>query len=1794
MSVQVVVYQLPCHGCSQLRYQAQAVYKTSYENLEDPVQDFKKRYGRLKEKLELKKTLDHQFDSFKRMTRLENSSWSSSFVPVHAVLNGLPEGWQAVVVAVVNREFGIIRVSTTDIQQGMAPTMLHVLFHIGDVYDVHGYKMTASNMSMESLTDQHVDLTARTICKRNKPAGIFDVHHKLALENATYVGIPLLQAIVVCVKMNPSSPPVTRSVPKPTVLRKEPGSFDSEVSAYYLQYGLKVKLDIKVVQFIAIKNKPSLPYEKHMVSNYSFRDEKEVLEGLKSIDSEASQQLIYGKLNMKDVRVPTNENLPLEISRIECSIKFLYRSHLMAERGIVEIKPLVDKQTMTCLAYFQYSDLYKQQEQDFQCKDLAVLMPASSKDKFCVSVHLWKSGYQVPYIVTAIWNETLRLRLGMPEPRPAPCSPEALSYREPIVREVVASCQDEIEVVTEPTSAQTKENETPGSKKIKIPLKAGKAKAGLVDIYQDFVSLKPDGSVVEIFDNCEGTVEKVIGEHYLVINLSVPPDDGGKKIRILATSTDIIASYDPESLDSVTKVSNAKAAHTGINLYDLALPGDNVRFNAVLLAADNSTIQYCSTCVVIDPKRYMAKLVVPSNPGELLRPLPMPKFIPLLPEVTSKPFGNMWKETYQKIVSSLDGNLDLEGPKDAPAEAVRLLSVKAPTKVSAMDLRPCPAREKLKESRNSRSQNSESDGKKNSARHESKSHNLIYINSDDTVSDKQVVQKLEPESSDKYDPYQNKKIYGRVIKILNPNYGIGICHSISDDGTSKSFQVLFDIFDVWIDDQVVAKMNKKLPDVMVVGDYLQMLYIKVEACEGQAKRVVEHMATAAAIAKSYQEVKTKRFPAAVVPLERIELIDESKIDNFRKVVKILKGMEPDETEKKVIEDLKKEMKNLIPSLNKLEDKCGHVKKSSKEQIMHEPMKEIKEECSLTDGSKDTQIKEIKKSKDPGVDLNKSTDSAKSPEPPKAVFGLSFQSVANDYSQEKSMLGNPVVKESSSDPVISIFTVKVLKNIEGSYWLGYTTSEMAMKAQNKYKISRPKRVLINAVLLEKSLLVEEGMILNCDISSVVIEDPKDSDQEYHIAYSVQLNPNEEIILDDKRWKPKTKLAKYKPVVESIFNLEFSNAQCRLLLGKAIPRVFFINQALPKVLINQTGVVISLLDSSSAIIRLDVKDKTKRGLQFLHILADNEYRSNLDQEFHPTFSVGYPVTFHAIKLEEREDKDVQYLATDVCLHLDPKRYDEFWGCGNSVNIESVLAFPTFKQVKQKLSQVSVDKLPPSPNGTSFCRGIAGHVKAVDDEIILIEHLKQERKWFTIYMKTRSERSPKSPLTVKDGQEVVCNFLDLNQAVVSGLVTQLWLPADEVKESDGFRDLTAEHVNAFNLKVTRMTNPAKLQHLIPRSFIKLQSNYNKDNLQRLISLYVEALGENVELEGINIPAPLSFQNIVSGANFEMTPKDAKQFLLLLGDVFQECIGPKKEAYWDIALERELVIGDVKISSSQAVLIKEIGLTNPIKLLPRTRKNLLSWRYPEDWVLKAEKYSSFGIDGSSFAACPQGWSRVDDSKLLAGALEHGLLFDDSNTEKSWANLADDLGYGLGSKIFQEGVLQPFVLSRLGYLRRVAEGRGRFCYDCEEDSNTLLICNVATIKGEVTEEEEEPATRKSPLFIYDLNSTGSSSVEEATVVVKEECFEVDDALSLPAQGKPLDSDLDEMEKSLNIALEEMEKAAALVEDSYESELGDQGTLESLENTNLTPLERSVISFEEAVVPMSEDLADQAQVVSDT
>jgi hypothetical protein len=64
----------------------------------------------------------------------------------------------------------------------------------------------------------------------------------------------------------------------------------------------------------------------------------------------------------------------------------------------------------------------------------------------------------------------------------------------------------------------------------------------------------------------------------------------------------------------------------------------------------------------------------------------------------------------------------------------------------------------------------------------------------------------------------------------------------------------------------------------------------------------------------------------------------------------------------------------------------------------------------------------------------------------------------------------------------------------------------------------------------------------------------------------------------------------------------DAQRRLIHGHSIPRAFVINKALPEVVVIQTGDAISLIDPTSAIITMDAKDKTKRGIQFLHISDD----------------------------------------------------------------------------------------------------------------------------------------------------------------------------------------------------------------------------------------------------------------------------------------------------------------------------------------------------------------------------------------------------------------------------------------------------------------------------------------------------------------------------------------------------------------------------------------------------------------
>ena len=76
------------------------------------------------------------------------------------VLNGLPEGWGAEVVASLDDQFGIIKISSVTRDRELAPgvSFIYAMFHIEDVYDMAGVPAILNpNIAMNC----HVNLTAR-------------------------------------------------------------------------------------------------------------------------------------------------------------------------------------------------------------------------------------------------------------------------------------------------------------------------------------------------------------------------------------------------------------------------------------------------------------------------------------------------------------------------------------------------------------------------------------------------------------------------------------------------------------------------------------------------------------------------------------------------------------------------------------------------------------------------------------------------------------------------------------------------------------------------------------------------------------------------------------------------------------------------------------------------------------------------------------------------------------------------------------------------------------------------------------------------------------------------------------------------------------------------------------------------------------------------------------------------------------------------------------------------------------------------------------------------------------------------------------------------------------------------------------------------------------------------------------------------------------------------------------------------------------------------------------------------
>merc|ERR1719189_2021811 len=117
---------------------------------------------------------------------------------------------------------------------------------------------------MPMLIDSYVDLTARPICAQASPEKVFEQQRKLMEEKLVYGELPLLQAVVVCVKRFPYDEVDVTRIPQPTILREGPGSFGLEITEIYLNPTLSHSLDLKLQRFLNIPNNLQFLYERVM------------------------------------------------------------------------------------------------------------------------------------------------------------------------------------------------------------------------------------------------------------------------------------------------------------------------------------------------------------------------------------------------------------------------------------------------------------------------------------------------------------------------------------------------------------------------------------------------------------------------------------------------------------------------------------------------------------------------------------------------------------------------------------------------------------------------------------------------------------------------------------------------------------------------------------------------------------------------------------------------------------------------------------------------------------------------------------------------------------------------------------------------------------------------------------------------------------------------------------------------------------------------------------------------------------------------------------------------------------------------------------------------------------------------------------------------------------------------------------------------------------------------------------------------------------------------------------------
>merc|ERR1719239_668530 len=512
-------------------------------------------------------------------------------------------------------------------------------------------------------------------------------------------------------------------------------------------------------------------------------------------------------------------------------------------------------------------------------RDLANIMPLPAKETFAVCAKLAWPESKIPYVVTHIWNENLRRELGRPPPTGPINEKEGLATCAETAGEILGLRKRPTEVPTKVAPANTS---TSTSNLVPVSAKVMVVNREVKTFDKNRIHME-NGQMVANFNNIVGDVESVLSDHHAIVKFR--PLKSSKEYRVLCHSDDVFyldfpeaKNQNPHRFGAAWDLWKESAKTKKLSLTGLMRPGAKVRLNAALLLSNGpnpAEVHYCSAGVLV-------------GKNSLSHTVPVECF-----NLPNAEFTYPFKLHFQKLVKALDqkGNFVsalFEGPlkpttDDQPKIAKTWkkgpkgfgMIVRAEYQLGATPATPA---------KSSATKTPEPEKKKPEP------------------------EKAKPETSTSLpNPVKSQRsrapliqnAFGRVIKIINENYGIAVGKDPSGGGC---FQMLFDSFDVFLGNISCKEMGKKLSDLIKVGDHIKYSAILI-APNTPLTRDISHLAPAVVFASTHSLIRTRDIPSTAPKVTNLKQLEAAKVGNFRTVTGLVGKTALTEREKQLMAEV---------------------------------------------------------------------------------------------------------------------------------------------------------------------------------------------------------------------------------------------------------------------------------------------------------------------------------------------------------------------------------------------------------------------------------------------------------------------------------------------------------------------------------------------------------------------------------------------------------------------------------------------------------------------------------------------------------------------------------------------------------------------------------------------------------------------------------------------------------------------------------------------------------------------------